>query len=142
MRLKYTSVRARSAKVGSGTEADHLLARAPRVFWLMSWSFVVFSLLLLRFVVGRTRRASEILRLNLLDIELRYALAHCFQNIFERWRFALDPSQRIDARYNKRSQIRTHQSALFQLLNYGGDLFLELEHHRGPLLVLLKRRAQ
>src|ERR1017187_2995857 len=89
----------------------------------------------------RTRRASEVLRLNLLDVELRYALAHCFQNIFERWRLALDPSQRVDARYNKRSQIRTHESALFQLLDYGGDLFLELEHHRGPLLVLLKRRT-
>src|SRR5580704_16636416 len=79
----------------------------------MNWSFV-FSLL--RFVVGRTRRASKVLRLNLLDIEFRYALAHCFQNIFERWRLALDPSQRVDARYNKRSQIRTHQSALFNFL--------------------------
>src|SRR5215467_15952689 len=97
---------------------------------------------LLRFIVGRTHRASEVLRLNLLDIELRYALAHCFQNIFERWRFALDPSQWVDARYNKRSQIRTHQSALFQFLDYGGNLFLEFEHHRGTLLVLLKRRAQ
>ncbi len=72
------------------------LARAPRVFWLMNWSFAVLSLL--RFVVGRTCRASEVLRFDLLDIELRYALAHCFQNILERWRFALDPSQRIDAR--------------------------------------------
>src|SRR5215472_3253939 len=106
----------------------------------MSWSFVVFPLL--RFVVGGTCRASKVLRPNLLDIELRYALAHCFQNIFERWRFALDPSQRIDARYNERSQIRTHQSALFQFLDYGGDLFLEFEHHRCPLLVLLKSSAQ
>src|SRR5215471_9955930 len=106
----------------------------------MSWSFAVFSLL--RFFVGRTCRASEVLRPNLLDIELRYALAHCFENIFERWRFALDPSQRIDARYNKRSQIGTHQSTLFQLLDYGRDLVLEFEHHRGTLLVLLKRRAQ
>ena len=97
---------------------------------------------LLRFVIGRTRRASEILRPYLLDIELRDALAHCFQNIFERWRFALDPSQRIDASYNKRSQIRAHQSALFQLLDYGTDFFLKFEDHGGPLLVLLKRRAQ
>src|SRR5579864_1814061 len=106
----------------------------------MSSSFVAFSLL--RFFVGRTCCASELLRLNLLNIELRYALAHCFQNIFERWRFALDPSQRVDARYNKRSQIWTHQSVLFQLLDYGGDLFLELEHHRGALLMLPKHRAQ
>ena len=103
---------------------------------------VIVVLSLLRFVVGWTCRASEVLRPNLLDIELRYALAHCFQNIFERWRFALDPSQRVDARYNKRSQIRTHQSALFQLLDNGGDFFLEIEHHRRPLLVLLKRGAQ
>src|SRR5262252_8693367 len=106
----------------------------------MSWSFVVFSLL--RFIVGWTCRASEVLRPNLLDIELRDALAHCFQNIFERWRFALDPSQRVDASYNKRSQIRAHQSALFQLLDYGTDFFLKFEDHRGTLLVLLKRSAQ
>src|ERR1700758_675890 len=106
----------------------------------MSWSFVVLSLLCV--VVGWTCSAGEVLGPNFLDIELRYALAHCFQNIFERWRVALDPSQRVDARYNKRSQIWTYQSALFQLLDYGGDLFLELEHHRGPLLVLLKCGTQ
>jgi len=54
----------------------------------MNWSFVFFSLL--RFIVRWTCRASKVLRSNLLDVELRYALAHCFQNIFERWRFALD----------------------------------------------------
>ena len=101
---------------------------------------MVFSLL--RFVVGWTCRTSEVLRLNFLDVKLRYALAHRFQNILERWRFTLDPSQRVDARYNKRSQIRAHQSALFQLLDYGGDLFLEIKYHRGPLLVVLQRRAQ
>ena len=87
----------------------------------MNWSFVFF---LLRFVVGRTRCASEVLRLNLLDAELRHTLAHCFQNIFEKWRFVLDPSQRVDARYNKRSQIRAHQSAFFQPLDDGSDLML------------------
>src|ERR1017187_1111120 len=56
-----------------GPAAGQSLTLAPRVFWLMSWSFVVFSLL--RFVVGWTRRASEVLRLNLLDVELRYAHA-------------------------------------------------------------------
>src|SRR4051812_33795291 len=61
-----------------GPAAHQSLARAPRVFWLMSWSFVVFSLL--RFVVRRTRRASEVLRLDLIDIELRYALGLRFQS--------------------------------------------------------------
>ena len=36
----------------------------------------------------------------------------------------------------------THQSALFQLFDYGGDLFLKIEHHSGPLLVQLKHSAQ
>ncbi len=93
MRPKYTNVWARSAKVGAEQAGSQSAALVQRVFWLMSWSFVVFSLL--RFDVGRTRRASEILRPNLLNIELREALAHCLQNIFERWRFALDLLQLI-----------------------------------------------
>jgi hypothetical protein len=68
-RLKYTNVWARSPKVGSGTGVGQSLAPAPRVFWLMSWSLKSFSLL--RFVIEWTCRASEVLRLNLLDIELR-----------------------------------------------------------------------
>src|SRR3954451_8978968 len=132
---------ARSAKVGSGTGGRSVANPGPACF-LADELVIRGTFSFLRFVVGRTCCASEVLRPNLLDIEVCYALAHCFQNIFERWRFALDPSQRVDPRYNKRSQIRAHQSPLFQFLDYDSDLFLEFEHHCCPLLVLPKRRAQ
>jgi hypothetical protein len=42
--------------------------------------FAAFSFL--RFFVGRTRGAGKILRLDLLDVELRYPVAHRFKYIF------------------------------------------------------------
>jgi len=104
----------------------------------MSWSFVVPSLC--SFVVGRTRPAGEFLRLNLLDIELRYALAHCFQNIFERWRFVLNPSQRADARYNNDRKYGLTDSRSFNFLTIAATLS-SISSTIVALLVLLKRRS-
>src|SRR5437016_13758637 len=91
-----------------GPEAGQSPSWAPHVFFRMRWSSRS-SLLWLS--VGRTRGAGKILRLDLLDVELRYTLAHRLQNIFERRDVALDPSQRVDAYHDKRTQVRTHQSA-------------------------------
>ena len=87
MRPRYINVRARSANVGSGTGGRSVADPGPACF--LADEMVIRGLLPLRFVVGRTRRAGEVLRLSLLDIELRYAFAHCFQSIFERWRLPL-----------------------------------------------------
>ena len=139
MRPKYTNVAHARRTWAREPAAGQSPAPAPHVFLRMKWSFVAFSPMAL---VGRARSASEILRLNLLDVELRYTLAHCLQNIFERRGVALDPSQRVDACHHKRSQVRTHQSAFLQFLDYRGYLFFEVQHDRGPLLVMLKGRAQ
>src|SRR4029077_17785667 len=98
MRPKYNNVRARSAKVGSGTGGWSLAGPGPACFLLDE---VVIRRFLLCFFVGRTCGAGEILRLDLLDIEFCRALAHRLQYFFEwRW-FALDPTQRIDPRYHE-----------------------------------------
>lgn len=101
---------------------------------------MVFSLL--RFVVGWTCRTSEVLRLNFLDVKLRYALAHRFQNILERWRFTLDPSQRVDARNHERAQVWADETTFFQFLHRCRDFLLKIEHHRGPFFVILDGGAE
>src|ERR1700687_70349 len=122
-----------SSLLSPGTLRNHIRA------WGIGSALRTYSL---RFFVWWSRSASKILRLDLLDVELGYSLAHCLKNIFQRRGVTLDPSQRVDARHDKRAQIWTHESAFLELLDDCGNLLLEVQHHRGPLLMMLESRTQ
>jgi hypothetical protein len=95
MRPRYINVRARSENVGSGTGGRSVPDPGPACF--LADELVIRVLLPLRFVVGRTRRAGEVLRLNLLDIELSLRPRALFSEHLREVEVAIDPSQRVDA---------------------------------------------
>src|ERR1700720_1280516 len=92
------------------------------------------------FIVRWTASSSQILRLDLLDIESCRAVSHGLKYIFEWRRFALNPTQRVDARYHERAQVRADETTFFQLLYRRRNFLLKVEHHRGPFLVILEGR--
>src|SRR4029077_4585659 len=139
MRPKYNNVRARSAKVGSGTGGWSLAGPGPACFLLDE---VIIRGLLLCFFVGRTCRAGEILRLDLLDVESRRPLSHRLEHLFEWRRFTPNPTQRVDARHHERAQVWADETTFFQLLHRCRNPLLEVEHHRGPFLVVLEGSTQ
>jgi hypothetical protein len=72
MRPKYTNVRARSANVGSGTRGWSPVGPGPACFLMDVVVIAVFSYV----SSSGGRCADKILRPDLLDVDLRYTLAH------------------------------------------------------------------
>src|SRR5579871_873226 len=89
------------------------------------------------FFVRRSCRSRQILRLDLLNVEFCCELSHRLKHLFEWRRFSLNPAQRVDASHYKRAQVRADETTFFQLFHCGRNFLLEIEHHRGPPLVIL-----
>jgi hypothetical protein len=84
----------------------------------------------------------QILRPDLFNIEFCRALSHRLEHLFEWRRFALNSTQRVDARHHERAQVRADKTTFFQLLYRCRDFLLKVEHHRGPFRVMLDGGAE
>jgi hypothetical protein len=79
----------------------------------------VFRTLALALFVWWSSSSCKMLRLDLLDTKFCRALSHRLQYLFEWRRFALNPTQRVDARYHEGGQVRADEATFFQLLYCG-----------------------
>ena len=64
------------------------------------------------------------------------------EDFLKRRRLAFDPSERIDSRDHKRSQIGTGEAVLLQALHDIGDFLFQIENRLRPLFVFADRFLQ
>src|SRR5438477_9505718 len=68
--------------------------------------------------------------------------SHRLEHLFKWRRFALNPTQRVDASHHERAQVRAGEATLLQLLYRCRDFLLKVEHYSGPFLVILEGSTQ